>query len=446
MKMDRLRAVCGLVCMGAALLAAPAKGQAAGSLDTTFGSKGLATTTLASNFNGVPEAVFELANDDLLVVVSGGLTGSGETAVGLVRYKPNGQLDTTFGSNGVVVVPIASDPNVVAATLDASGNIVLATTAFQTVNGRSESGLGAIRITASGELDSSFGSGGVVSTFFGNLNESASTVLVQPNGLIVVAGFEPSLSRRSPVQTALVRYSARGVLDPSFGSGGIAQAATEITGPTTLALLTNGDYLGIEGSSEAEFSSAGVLQSTIVGSTPVASGAAATTLLEANGDYLTISTTAVNPNGIEVPRNSSFIHVARFSETGVADSSFTATTFGFVPVTSSNTDLVNRNAGGGIGLESNGQIIVAGGVSGSGSEGPNGPIPAPGFLGLARLNANGGLDSTFGNGGLVTNSATAFAAAMVLQSDGNIVVVGQAANSSGGEFGPTIVVARYLAN
>jgi uncharacterized delta-60 repeat protein len=450
MNLDRSSAVYGLMVLGAALVAAPAQGQGAGSLDGTFGTNGSTSTTLASNFNGVPLALFELSNDDILAVVSGGLTGSGESAIGLVRYKPNGKVDTTFGSSGVAIIPVAnfSDP-AVAATLDASGNIVLSGTAAQTVSGTAETGLGVIRITPSGQLDTTFGSGGTVTTFFGNLNETAGAVLVQPNGQIVVGGFEPSLSRKSPVQTVLIRYNANGALDTTFGSGGIVQAATAIEAPASLSLLSNGDYLAINGSTAVKFSSAGVLESSITASPSTANGSASTILLQSSGDFVAATGTSVftPPAGVELPRNSQFINVARFVQTGTEDSTFTSTTFGYITLTSSNEGQVNRNTPGGIGQEPAGQIVVAGGVSGTGksctSSGCSGP---PGFLGLARLDANGGLDSTFGSGGLVTSSITAFASALVVQSDGNIVVAGQAPGSSGGEDGPTIVLARFLAN
>jgi uncharacterized delta-60 repeat protein len=450
MRMHQSTAASGLLIMGAALLAVPAHAQAAGSLDTTFGTKGVATTTLSSTFNGVPIAAFELSSKDILVVVSGGLTGSGESAVGLVWYKSSGQLDTTLGNSGVAVVPVSDfDDPAVAATLDASGNIVLSGTAAQTVNGTSETGLGAIRITPAGKLDTTFGTGGTVTTYFGNLNETAGAVLVQPNGSILVGGFEPSLSRRSPVQTALVRYTSSGALDSTFGSGGIVQAPTAIEAPAVLSLLENGDYLAITGATAVEFSQTGAVESSITGSQPAATGSASTTLLTSNGDLVAATGTSVftPPSGVELPRNSQFVNVARFTETGSEDSTFTSTTFGYIPLTSSNEGQVNRNAAGGIGEEPGGQIVVAGGVSGTGKScSPSGCSGPPGFLGLARLNANGELDSTFGSGGLVTSSISAFVGAMVVQSDGNIVVVGQAPNAPGGEDGPTIVVARFLAN
>jgi len=75
---------------------------------------------------------------------------------------------------------------------------------------------------APGDLDPSFGSGGVAKLFEGNEGESyADAVAVQPDGKIVIAGYEES-------NTIVVRLLPNGDLDPSFGVGG--KATTVIPG------------------------------------------------------------------------------------------------------------------------------------------------------------------------------------------------------------------------
>lgn len=419
--------------------------QTAGSLDDTFGTNGTVTTSLGTNISGIPLAAFEESNGDLLVVVNAFVSNS--TAFGgdveLLRYTSAGKLDTTFGNGGVVVTAI---PNIFNPTggvaLDSEGNIVIAGTAAPN-SSSNETGFGVARLTPNGQLDTTFGSGGTVTTFFGNENERASALLVQPNGKILIAGIEPSLSRKSPVQTALVRYNSNGSLDQTFGSGGIEQAATAIAGPETLALLSNGDYLALAGSAEAEFSSTGTPVSTFTESSPTTTSGFSTTVLQSNGDILVASSVAPPagsaPTSAGLNKRSTFLNVARFTENDDSDSTFTTTTFPFIPLTSTNFTTVNESTAGGVAVQSNGMIVVAGGIGGTGSN-------APGLLGLARLNADGALDTTFGSGGTTSNSVASFGLVLLIQNDGNIVVVGPVAQSGSSELAPSIVVERFLSN
>src|SRR5262245_35053484 len=68
-------------------------------------------------------------------------------------------------------------------------------------------------LLAGGDLDPTFGAGGVVMTTFNRTNDRAETVLAQPDGKIVAVGAN------------LVRYNANGSLDTSFGKGGTVASA-----------------------------------------------------------------------------------------------------------------------------------------------------------------------------------------------------------------------------
>ena len=110
--------------------------------------------------------------------------------------------------------------------------------------------------------------------------------------------------------------------------------------------------------------------------------------------------------------------IFRFSETGVIDHSFSSTVFGFPGV--------NMNSPLTLGLQSNGKILVGG-------------VP----FGLARLNTDGELDTTFGSGGMVETPAGESLDSLLIQTDGKIVAIG-------GGRGPNstfqLILARYLAN
>ena len=111
------------------------------------------------------------------------------------------------------------------------------------------------------------------------------------------------------------------------------------------------------------------------------------------------------------------VQASRFLETGVVDTSFSSTRFTF----GGNTE----NEPQAMALQSNGQIVLGG------------------MSGLARLNSNGQLDTTFGSGGsLATFSVTG----LLIQTDGKIVAIGPSGTDLGGSNGTDLTLARYFAN
>src|SRR5205823_3312772 len=97
---------------------------------------------------------------------------------------------------------------------------------------------GVARYNADGSHDTSFGSGGIVTTEIlrglGNIrNANAMAVAIQPDGKILVAGSADKAATGSSNQDfVLARYNTDGSLDVSFGSGGYV--VTDLLG-------TNGD-------------------------------------------------------------------------------------------------------------------------------------------------------------------------------------------------------------
>ena len=391
---------------GANFVQAQSIGGHAGTLDPTFGTGGTVTT----NFGGVsvsPLTAVEQSNGNIAVVTGLGNGVPGDEDFALVRYTSNGTLIGTtraaFFNNGI------NSPTAVA--VQSNGNIVVAGTA----SGTDQPNVFAIaRFTPSGQLDTSFGDGGLVTTDISGVFPSVSAVIVQPNGQIVVGGVSGSGHRNVPPSTVLVRYDSNGSLDTTFGAGGIVQEVTAVGEPLALAQLSNGDYLAVSGnqlSPEAgvvvEFSSTGVLQSTVTPATVVAASPSTPELVnpvifQPNGDYIWAETVG---NGFQRQAVEAF----RFSETGVADPSFTSIkiTFGGQRV----------NEPQAIALQSNGKIVVGG------------------MSGLARLNSNGQLDATFGNGGSL---ATFHVTGLLIQTDGKIVAIGSS--------GTDLALARYFAN
>jgi uncharacterized delta-60 repeat protein len=173
-----------------------------GSLDPSFDGDGKVTTS----FGGMSGAGAVVRQTDGKIVAAG--SASGEFA--LARYQTDGSLDPTFGSGGKVVTPIGTNDSIQALLLQSDGKLVAAGTSF----GSTDPDFALARYNTDGTLDSTFGTGGIVTTDFNsNSNDLGFDAVLQGDGKIVVAG-------ESALDVGLARYNTDGSLDSPFGSGG----------------------------------------------------------------------------------------------------------------------------------------------------------------------------------------------------------------------------------
>src|SRR5271169_746500 len=240
MKKATFHTITGLLAMGLVFCINFAQAQA-GTLDPTFGNGGVVTTSFANGSAGVGS--FEQSNGDIVAVAQVDFADNEGTGIGLVRYTSTGALDTTFGKDGITnttFVGFTFTPFGFA--VQKNGDILVAGEAISS-EGRIEFGLG--RYTSNGILDATFGSGGLVTTVVGARVDVPTAMLLQPNGKIVMAGFEVGQEGIAPGKMSMVRYNSNGSLDATFGTGGISLVNDLITGPDALALLSNGTYLAV---------------------------------------------------------------------------------------------------------------------------------------------------------------------------------------------------------
>jgi uncharacterized delta-60 repeat protein len=150
----------------------------------------------------------------------------------LVRYTEDGDLDPTFGGSGIVTTAIGNSAGANALVLQPDGKLVAAGFA----NGGS-GGFALVRYTEDGDLDPTFGGGEVVATNLAGGSAWATALVLQPDGKLVAAGaFDHSANLGlgpEAIDFALVRYDANGNLDPTFGTGGVV--TTSITGGSDFA-------------------------------------------------------------------------------------------------------------------------------------------------------------------------------------------------------------------
>src|SRR4051794_2070259 len=136
-----------------------------------------------------------------------------------------GDLDPTFSSDGKVSLESAGPFVARALAVQADGRLVVAGSSCEpgpsgdgTCRTDGGSSFRIARLTPDGGLDPEFGANGLVTTPIGSGRSQAFDVLARADGTIVAGGVAVSGGRDV---LALVRYTARGELDPSFGSGGV---------------------------------------------------------------------------------------------------------------------------------------------------------------------------------------------------------------------------------
>ena len=183
-----------------------------GSLDNTFGTNGLVTTSI-----GTSSFLSDIAlqTDGKIVAVGSSRVGSSQNIFTLCRYNTNGSLDNTFGSEGIVTTSIGTESFAGAVAIQTDGKIVAAGMGLS----GSPSYFALTRYNTNGSLDNTFGIGGIVSTSIGSTSDAdADAIAIQTDGKIVVAGQGKNGAQH---HFALTRYNTNGSLDNTFGIGGI---------------------------------------------------------------------------------------------------------------------------------------------------------------------------------------------------------------------------------
>jgi uncharacterized delta-60 repeat protein len=213
-----------------------------GALDATFGNGGKVVSAVSPVGDGGANAV-AVQPDGRIVVVGGANDQANDADFLAVRYLPDGNPDTSFGNNGVALIPLpGGDASASAVAVQPDGAIVIAGTAIGPGTAGQEFGIA--RLTPAGALDSGFGSGGVVLAQFrsGQDKGGAQSVLVASGGRIVVAGLAETAAGRGAF--GLMRLRPDGSPDPTFGTGGMV--LTEFDGEsiaTRVVPLAGGDLV-----------------------------------------------------------------------------------------------------------------------------------------------------------------------------------------------------------
>ena len=407
---------------------------ATGDLDTTFGTGG----KVSFDFSGIGNVDFIVhiaLQDNGQIIAAGGTFPTANQDFALTRLNADGSLDSAFGTDGKVTLDFSADSRdeTFWFVTQNDGKIVVIGTSDAT--GSNDFALA--RFNPDGSLDTSFGTGGKVTTDFsgsGSDDESRGAVL-QADGKIVVAGFIGSLSTQD---FALARYNSDGTLDSSFGSAG--KVITDLGGVDAGEAVTiepDGKIIVVGGSSVAGDRNFAVVRYNTDGSLDTSFGSGGIVMTDLGSDDDIAWSVVLQEDGKIILGGHSHtggtayrFSLARYNTDGSLDTGFGS---GGI-VTASLSDATNSEATS-LAIQPDGKIIAAGYANFSGSDD---------FV-VVRYNSDGSLDTSFGSSGIVTTDFSGathddIATTVALQSDGKIIAAGQADNAGVTDF----ALARYL--
>jgi uncharacterized delta-60 repeat protein len=408
---------------------------AAGDLDSTYGTGGLVRTDFTPH--GDFAIGMAIQADDKVVAV--GDAGGTNPKFAVARYNTDGTLDTSFSTDGKVLTDFGPNADeAVEVAIQGDGKIVVV--GGVNVN-HLDSRFGVVRYNPDGTLDSSFGVGGKVITNISPKLEDATGVAIQGDGKIVVGG---GAGGGGNPDFALVRYNPDGSLDNAFGTGGIvrtdfvAGSNDWIFGGIQIqpdGKIVAGGYsnIGIKGNvrfAMARYNTDGTLDTSFSGDGKVAT--------DFTGGFDYISWMAIQPDGKIVASGESGLlttndraALARYNTDGTLDTSFN----GSGKVT---TDYGPHGDGAfGVAIQGDGMIVTAG-ARGLGGPNPMFAVCRYNPDGTLDTTFGGGDGKVFTDFGPFAD----FAEIVGIQSDGKIVAVGGSGQGSGNA---KFAVARYLA-
>ncbi len=367
--LKRKRFILLIVCFGifSLTIALPASGA----LDPILG-----VVTYNGKNNSEDWAIKVALQKDGKIVVVGTTYNGFNWDILILRYNKKGTLDSTFGTGGVVTYNGTANHHDEGqgVAIQPDGKIVVVGHSF---NGSKWVAV-LLRYISNGTLDSTFGTGGVVTYNRSSpvdLSVEGHGVAIQPDGKIVVLGDTMDLPYwNANWDVILIRYNSNGTLDNTFGTGG--------------AVTYNGPANGVD-------------------------------WMPGNGNSL-----ALQKDGKIVVVGSSYnwiqwdVLLLRYNSNGTLDN-----TFGIGGAVTYNSPANSDDYGNAVALQGDGKIVVVG---------ESFRWTSYWDALLLRFNSNGTLDNSFGTGGAVIYNGPGnnddYANGVALQKDGKIVVVGESYN------------------
>ena len=217
-----------------------------GQLDSTFANNGVLQFDVGSGeYEGAKDIANHEANGAQGFVVVGAAEIGGDDDFIVARFSSNGDPDNSFSNDGIVTIGFGDgDDGAEAVTIQPDGKIVVVGYADDTFIS-ADRDFGVARLFSNGILDNSFSGDGRAKIGFGETFEVAHAVTVQPNGRILIAG-DIFSGAATFTELALVRLLPNGTKDNSFGANDgelIISATSEFHRAVELMLLADGRFM-----------------------------------------------------------------------------------------------------------------------------------------------------------------------------------------------------------
>jgi len=393
----------------------------AGDLDCTFDYDGKATTGIGA---GLDQAYASLVQSNGKVVVVGYANVSGtDNDFAIVRYKSDGTLDTSFDGDGKATTAFLTtgsgtkDDRAYAVIQQSNGKLVVAGYSNQSTTTTADNNFALVRYNHDGSLDTSFGTGGKVTTAMLTTGSKDDQVLAITENKITVLSYtsvNPSVFTTSGlhglVANAPVIFTATTMPNPLVA--GTTYYVKTVPTTTTFTVSTT------SGGTAIQVSAGGIGLVATDGKLVAAGIACAAGTAPACSD--------VN------------FALARYTSAGVLDTTFNLTGKVTTAVLTTGNKLDQANA---LIQQADGKLVVAGSACAAGTASSCTNVN----VALVRYARAGGLDTTFNTTGKVTTAVSTtgslsdVANAVKQQSDGKLVVVGTSNTSTGDDFS----VVRY---
>jgi uncharacterized delta-60 repeat protein len=364
-----------------------------GSLDTSFGSNGMVITRVGDE-SGMSAHSVAIQSDGKIVVAGTSLFYSNDWKFAVVRYNSDGSLDPSFGSDGISIISGINSVRSVA--IQSDGKIVVVGTDILSGYPTTKS-LILVRFNSDGNLDTSFDDDGQLSTHFSDDIVDFRSVVIQPDDKIVVVG-------EIGDDFAVARYNSDGSLDTSFDTDGwlTTDLAGRVDGAYSATMQSN-DKILVVGSSSGDFA------------------------------------------------------MVRYNLDGSLDTSFDADGLVTTDFPVGIEDYQSYERAISVDILSDGKIMITG-IRRTFFVAPGSPLLVDDDFAVVRYNNDGELDSSFGSEGLVTTNfgsqevfgeifgSIDLAHSSALQSDGLLVVLGDVCLFYYVAYGPPcgLGAARYL--
>jgi uncharacterized delta-60 repeat protein len=389
-----------------------------GSLDTSFDTDGRVILTFGSSDESANAVVLQTDGK----IVTAGYSVSTGVSFAIARFNGDGSLDSSFDGDGKVTIDIGPYNYCYSASLQPDGKIVVSGGAWV----GSSYDLALARLNPNGSLDVSFDTDGIVTTTFGGEHEFAYDTAIQPDGRIAAAGSAND-------DFALALYNVDGSLDTAFDGDGKVTTSL-IVASSAVNAVTIDERQGFDPRVVvAGYSNNGANDDFAIATNTIDGGLLSRRITPIGNSNDRANAAAIYPSGPTI--------VAGYTDNGVNTDFALVRYFGnsaldnwFGTNGKVTTDFGgNNDEATAVAVLPDFRIVVLGRTIVNGSS----------ALALARYNNDGLLDASFGTGGKVIVQSLQNAKAMAIQPDGKIIAGGSAPHSGPPPFAENFAVARF---